>query len=86
MRSHAWSVASAFVIPVVYQATITYAYGDLDNAMNTLYRVKESNLPTLLAVGFPANLSMGVVCMRYILKTLEQGADEAEKEAMKKKQ
>jgi hypothetical protein len=72
LRSHCWSVGSAFVIPVVYQGIVTVAYGTLDVAMESLYRIKPRNLPTLLAAGFPANLVVGVLCFHHLRRVLEE--------------
>jgi hypothetical protein len=74
LRSHCWSVGSAFVIPIVYQVLVTLAYGTLDVAMETLYRIKPRNLPTLLAAGFPANLVVAILCFRRVLQAADTAA------------
>ena len=71
LRSHAWSMLSAFVLPLTYQVVVTSSYGSLEVALNTLYRIKLSSVDTLIACGQVMNLSVATLATAYVSSTLK---------------
>mmetsp|Transcript_28965 Transcript_28965/g.58335 ORF Transcript_28965/g.58335 Transcript_28965/m.58335 type:complete len:259 (-) Transcript_28965:125-901(-) len=66
LRSHIWSVTSAFIIPLTYQAVLTAIYGNIERALTTLYRIKPENVAALILGSQAMNMSLAGLAYYYV--------------------